>query len=223
MQKGGQGGLKHASAHALTLACRRHDNSAPAPRRRAAADCDNAAADQGCDTSKGFLDGCASAASATMNSTNFSGAYLYGVDFKEATIQGVNFTNAVLVGASFAGATLLRDPISGTTRFTAAFLQGAKLAEATTIDQVSFVDAFLDFTTGGNQLTLLLGGSNTDFHGWKARGSQVCLSVSYGRDDCARDQLDRHLSGRLAGRMRTGHEPPCGQAANPRWKVASST
>jgi uncharacterized protein YjbI with pentapeptide repeats len=182
---------------------------------------DNAAADQGCDTSKGFLDGCASAASATMNSTNFAGAYLYGVDFKEATIQGVNFTNAVLVGASFAGATLSRDPISGTTRFTAAFLQGAKLAEATRTDQVSLVDAFLDFTPGGNNLTLILDATHTAFHGWKAHGRQVCLSVSYGHPTTV-PETNSTLTCPDNGAGPCGqavNPPSCGEpGANPRWK-----
>jgi uncharacterized protein YjbI with pentapeptide repeats len=141
---------------------------------------DNAAADQGCDTSRGFLNGCASAKSATMNTTNFSGAYLYGVDFQGATTHGVQFANAVLVGASFAGA-LARDPnpnLGTLTRFTAAFLQGAKIREATTIDQVSFVDAFVDFRAGGNNLTLLLDGTHTAFHGWKAPGRRVIVQTA---------------------------------------------
>jgi len=181
---------------------------------------DNAAADRGCDTSNGFLDGCASAKNATMNSTNFSGAYLYGVDFQEATIRGVNFANAVLVGASFAGATLARDPIQGTlTRFTAAFLQGAKINEATTIDQVSFVDAFLDFTVGGNNLTLLLDGTHTVFHGWKERGRQVCLSVTYGNATTVPETISTlTCPDGGAGACGQAATPPCGQAANPRWE-----
>lgn len=180
---------------------------------------DNAAADQGCDTSKGFLDGCASAARATMTGANFAGAYLYGVDFKEATVRGVNFANAVLVGASFAGATLAWDPDRGTlTRFTAAFLQGAKIAEATLIDQISLVDAFLDFRAGGNNLTLLLDGTHTAFHGWKAPGQKVCLSVTYGNPTTV-PETNSTLTCPDGNPGPCGQPvtPPCGQAANPRW------
>jgi uncharacterized protein YjbI with pentapeptide repeats len=179
----------------------------------------NAAADMGCDTSKGFLNGCASAASATMNGTNFSGAYLYGVDFKNATIQGVQFTDAVLVGASFAGATVSADPSHGTlTRFTAAFLQGANLTA--TMNQVSFVDAFVDFTSGGNNLTLLLDGTHTAFHGWKAPGQSVCLSVSYGHPTAV-PETNSTLTCPDGGVGPCGPaaSPQCGEpGANPRWR-----
>jgi uncharacterized protein YjbI with pentapeptide repeats len=180
---------------------------------------DNPAADLGCDTTKGFLNGCASAAAATMNTTNFSGAYLYGVDFQEATIQGVQFTNAVLVGASFADATVSADPKLGTlTHFTAAFLQGANLAA--TMNQVSLVDAFVDFTSGGNNLTLLLDGTHTAFHGWKTPGQSVCLFVSYGHPTIVPETnstLTCPDGG--AGPCGPAASPPCGApGANPRWR-----
>ena len=113
-----------------------------------------------------------------------------------------------------------RDPIQGTlTRFTAAFLQGTKINEATTIDRVSFVDAFLDFTMGGNNLTLLLDGTHTAFHGWKARGRQVCLSVTYGNPTTVPETISTlTCPDGGAGACGQAATPPCGQAANPRWE-----
>ena len=138
---------------------------------------DNAAADTACDTSQGFLNGCASAAKATMTGTSFNGAYLYGVDFQGATVKSVNFQNAVLVGASFADAELSGDPNQGLTRFTAAYLQGARLGDTRSMDNVSFQDAFVDF--GANELAILLDGTHTAFHGWKTHGKNVCINVFY--------------------------------------------
>ena len=123
---------------------------------------------------------CASAAHATMNATSFDGAYLSGVDFQGATIKSVNFQSAVLVGASFAGAELSNDPNRAQTRFTGAYLQGARLGDTAQMENVSFQDAFLDFKPDGNNLFILLKGTHTTFHGWKTPGEDVCLFVTYG-------------------------------------------
>jgi uncharacterized protein YjbI with pentapeptide repeats len=110
-----------------------------------------------------------------MNATSFDGAYLYGVDFQGATVKSVNFHGAVLVGASFAGASLSSDPNRGQTRFTGAYLQGARLGDTAQMENVSFQDAFLDFNPNGNALFIKLDGTLADFHGWKTPGQDVCL------------------------------------------------
>jgi len=128
----------------------------------------------------GFTQNCASAQRATMNNTQFAGAYLYGVDFTHAKIQGVQFGNAVLIGANFDQAELSADTNIGTNSgFSSAFLQGTNLGTATLVG-TSLQGAFVDFTDGGNDMYLQLDGTHTVFPGWKTQGQQVCVFVFYG-------------------------------------------
>lgn len=128
---------------------------------------------------QGFTQSCASASGATMNNTQFGGAYLYGVDFTSTTVQGVQFGNAVLIGANFNGAKLSTDPSIGTeSGFASAFLQGANLASAT-LSGTSLAGAFLDFRPGGNDLYLQLDGTHTVFPNSKTPGQRVCVFAYY--------------------------------------------
>ncbi|MEA3413411.1 MAG: pentapeptide repeat-containing protein [Pseudomonadota bacterium] len=124
---------------------------------------------------------CATASGATLNNTQFGGAYLRNVVFSGQTmIQGVQFGNAVLIGADFTGATLSTDPGVGTeSGFTAAFLQGAKLGKAH-MTGTSLQGAFVDFRDGGNAIYLDLDGNHTNFPGWKTPGQKVCVWAVYG-------------------------------------------
>lgn len=166
--------------------------------------------------SQGFTQGCASAAGATMNNTQFPGAYLYGVDFTNATIQGVQFGGAVLIGANFAGAKLSTDPSVGTeSGFTFAFLQGANLAPAT-LTGISLQGAFVDFNTNGNDMYLLLDATHTVFEGWQPSGEKVCVFAFYSKPTTAPENNTTLIcpDGLAAGASGCGKT----EAANLRWK-----
>ena len=128
----------------------------------------------------GFTQGCATASYAVMDDTNFSNAYLFGVDFTNTTGQGVNFSGAVLVGANFNAATVAPDSIGTSSSFSGALLQGANLASLTLTGKVSFSDAYVDFTAGGNTINLVLSGNHTGFAGyWGQPGESVCAQMLY--------------------------------------------
>jgi uncharacterized protein YjbI with pentapeptide repeats len=133
------------------------------------------------DPHTGFTQQCASAKGATMDSTNFSDAYLYGVDFTDATAKGVGFGNSFLAGANFSGATLSSDSSSGVnTGFTGAFLQGANFQGVTIENGISLQDAFVDFGQSGNTIYLALSGNHTTFNGyWNTSGTPVCAEMDY--------------------------------------------
>jgi uncharacterized protein YjbI with pentapeptide repeats len=129
----------------------------------------------------GFTDGCATAAGAKMDGTNFGDAYLFGVDFSNATAVGVGFGNSFLAGANFEGATLSADPTSGVnTGFAGAFLQGTNLQGAILQNGISLQDAFVDFRSTGNTIYLALSGYHTTFNGyWNTPGESVCAEMVY--------------------------------------------
>ena len=132
-----------------------------------------------CDTSSGFTKGCASARRATLNNTQFTGAYLFGVDFTNATMTGVSFSNAVLIGSNFSGATLSFDSKIGTgAKLDFAYLQGTQLASAT-LNQTSLQGAFVDFSEEGNTFYLLLDEHHTKFPGYWGKSGPVCVSNTY--------------------------------------------
>ena len=134
-----------------------------------------------CAVQNGETNGCATAHGAVMNNTVFSGAYLFGVDFTNTQATGANFGNAVLVGANFDSATLASDPAAAsTTSFESAFLQGANLAGAKTLDHVSLASAFVDFNPKGNTVDIQLPGTHTQFPGyWGTSGNDVCAEPGY--------------------------------------------
>ena len=117
----------------------------------------------GCATSAsnsaGFTLGCASAQSANMTDTTFSNAYLYGVDFRSASILNVDFGQATLAGANFSGATIGTNSNGSATSFNRAYLQGTNL-DLATLSQADLTDAFIDFRSGGNLLSINLDGTN---------------------------------------------------------------
>jgi uncharacterized protein YjbI with pentapeptide repeats len=133
------------------------------------------------DPNTGFTPGCATAAGATMDSTNFSDAYLFGVDFTHATAKGVGFGNSFLAGANFDRARLSADASSGVnTGFTGAFLEGANLQGAILENGISLQDAFVDFRPSGNTIYLVLSGNHTTFSGyWNSVGAPVCAQMVY--------------------------------------------
>jgi uncharacterized protein YjbI with pentapeptide repeats len=130
----------------------------------------------------GFTCSCATAVGASMTRTDFSNAFLYGVDFKDSgtVINGVDFSGAILVGASFHGAKFQVDPSQGGAqpRFGGAFLQGTDLGTAS-LDSTSFLNAYVDFEPGGNQLQIVLGPNYTSWNGWEAPEQPVCVQVDY--------------------------------------------
>ena len=135
----------------------------------------------------GFTVGCASAHGANMSETRFGGAYLYGVDFTNASIAGVDFSDAVLVGANFAGALISPSADSGAvTDFLRAFLQGTNLDQAITLSHADLTDAFVDFRSGGNIISINLNGANHNSFACSTpstcvppSGQDVCVWVRY--------------------------------------------
>lgn len=179
----------------------------------------------GCVTSgsagAGFTTACASAAGANVKATRFDNAYLYGVDFSDTSIQGADFSQAVLVGANFAGATIDADATTGApTTFARAYLQGTNLDQAT-VSRVNFTDAFLDFRSGGNIISIELDGTNhnqftctTSVPCRPDTGESVCVFVRYPVTTVATDNTTITCpDGRGAG------PEGCGGATgdNPRW------
>ncbi len=133
-----------------------------------------------CAISSGFTQSCASAAGATLNNTIFSGALLFGVDFSGATIQGVQFGDAIVIGANFSNAKLSADTQVGTgSGFPGAFLQGTDLVDATQLQDISLLNAYVDFS-GANAFTMELSGNHTVFPGWQTPGEPVCIQLIYG-------------------------------------------
>lgn len=169
-------------------------------------------------SSTGSTGNCATAAGATMNSTQFTGAYLYGVDFSgDTTIRGVNFANAVLIGANFAGARLSRDRDRlSDTGFLGAFLQGTNL-EPASVNEVSLQNAFLDFSAS-NIVVLQLDGNHTSFPGWATPGQPVCVQAYYHHPTTVPDGNATLIcpDGLAAD---TNSPPGCGPAVqqNPHW------
>jgi len=130
----------------------------------------------------GFTCSCATAVGASMTRTDFSGAFLYGVDFAghNTTVNGVDFSGAILVGARFKDTQFLVDPSEGGAppNFSGAFLQGTDFTEVA-LDHVDFSNAFVDVTSDGNQMQVLLPTSYTGFAGWEAPNMPVCVSLDY--------------------------------------------
>ncbi len=167
---------------------------------------------------QGWTQNCATAAYATMNNTQFGGAYLFGVDFTHATVQGVQFGNAVLIGANFTAANLSADPTIGTNSgFSGSFLQGANLASAN-LNFISLANAFMDFTAGGNIVDMLLDGSHTVFPKyWNAPGGSVCAEPYYSKPTTVPTQ-----NGTVVCPDGNSHAGGCGPttSANLNWKSA---
>ena len=160
------------------------------------------------DPSTGFTNGCATASHATMDLTNFNGAYLFGVDFTGATAQGVNFGNSFLTGANFAAATLSADPSGSDTGFSGAFLQGTNLNGVILQNGISLENAFVDFAADGNIISLELGGEHTTFSGyWNTPGQPVCAQMVYSQPT-AIPQTDGNTTCPDGFRYQTG----CGDA-----------
>jgi uncharacterized protein YjbI with pentapeptide repeats len=133
---------------------------------------------------EGFTCRCSSAHGAVMTKTDFSGAYLYGVDFTEAQGQGVNFTEAVLTGANLKGAVISSDPRSGfKSTFFRSFLQGTDLKGTQLKDVPDLTDAFVDFSSSGNNLYIVLDGTNHNNFPCPdcspLKGKDVCVLVNY--------------------------------------------
>ncbi len=133
-----------------------------------------------CVISGGFTVKCATAASATLDGTQFTGAYLFGTDFTDVTAQGVFFKGAFLAGANFAGATFTAANNNGSdSGFQDAFLQGTNMAKVTLKNGISLDGAYVDFTPN-NTIFLVLGGAHTSFPGyWNTPGQSVCAEMNY--------------------------------------------
>jgi len=171
----------------------------------------------------GFTRGCASALHANMTDTKFDNAYLYGVDFANASIAGADFTQAVLAGANFSGASIGTDVNSGAvTLFKRAYLQGTNLDKAT-LSQADLTDAFVDFRSGGNLVTIDLDGTDHNQFACStpstcnpATGQNVCVFVRFAQTTVPVGNTTITCpDGLPAGPSGCGPADPAG--GNPRW------
>lgn len=124
---------------------------------------------------------CATAAGATMNSTDFTGAYLNGLDVSSATAQGADFSGALLVGVSFGNANLSNDPSNGTpTKFIGAFLQGANFGNAN-VANANFTNAYVTPETGAIMTFQLDAAAHASFAGYQAAAGSTpgCVFFTY--------------------------------------------
>jgi uncharacterized protein YjbI with pentapeptide repeats len=167
----------------------------------------------------GFTQGCASASRAVLSSTSFNNAYLYGVDFSNAVVEGTNFSNSVLIAATFSLAEFKADPTTGSApNLGAAFLQGAQLD--TELDDTTLAGAFVDFTSGGNTMYLLLNATHASFRGRTPANQPVCVLVGYSDPTTF---LSGIANSRALAACPNG-SPPCGPliASNARWDSPQS-
>lgn len=170
------------------------------------------------DKNTGFTNGCATASHATMDLTNFNSAYLFGVDFTGATAQGLDFGNSFLTGANFAGATLSADTSGSDSGFSGAFLQGTNLNGVILQNGISLENAFVDFTAGGNIISLKLGGEHTTFSGyWNTPGQPVCAQMVYTQPTTV-PQTDRNVTCPNESRYLTGCGAATPDGSNLHWK-----
>lgn len=128
----------------------------------------------------GFTSGCATAAGASLNSADFSNAYLSGVDLSGSDPRGAVFSNAILTGVHFDRANLARDPSSNArTDFSGAFIGGTSFADATATGS-TFTNAYVDFSDTGNCMLFRLAGGHTNFTGyWNEAGDSPCVLFAY--------------------------------------------
>jgi uncharacterized protein YjbI with pentapeptide repeats len=166
----------------------------------------------------GFTCACASAAGATMDGTKFVNAYLYGVDFSGATpLTNVDFSSAVLISSVFSGRTITKDKDStATSSFSAAYLQGARLAGAT-LDAITLKDAFVDFTQGGNDLSIVLSEAHTGFAGSTSSGA-VCVNPIYGSPTTVPFPTASSIICPDGSKNPDGCGNPAADGSNTRWK-----
>lgn len=124
---------------------------------------------------------CASLSGADLTRTDFSNAFLYGVDFRGATttLDGTKFTGAILTGASFEGAKFQAES-GAAPQFQGALLQGTIFDATANLAGATMFDAFVDFSTRGNNLFLLLGTRYTGFRGWSG-ASTPCVMLPYSK------------------------------------------
>jgi hypothetical protein len=87
-----------------------------------------------------------------------------------------------LSGANFAGASISTNPNDGTrTSFSRAFLHGTNLDKASTLSQADLTDAFVDFRSGGNIISIDLSGA--DHNQFACSNPATCKPPS-GEDVC---------------------------------------
>jgi uncharacterized protein YjbI with pentapeptide repeats len=131
----------------------------------------------------GFTKGCATASGSTMTGTKFINSYLYGLDLTDAKITGANFYQAILVGANFGGAkikTFVGD--ASVTNFFRAYMQGTNLEGANSLTEANLSNAFYDFRSGGNILSIALSSSHNQFA--RCSGPPTVCKVPAGQDVC---------------------------------------
>jgi uncharacterized protein YjbI with pentapeptide repeats len=123
---------------------------------------------------------CATAQIATLNQTNFSGAYLQGTDMSSTkNLESVNFAGAVLVDVRLSGATIAPDPTIGNPpSFKGALLQGANFG-GITVTSTDFTNAVVTTPTAGEVITVLLSDQNTQFAGYKASAGSTPGCVQF--------------------------------------------
>jgi uncharacterized protein YjbI with pentapeptide repeats len=136
----------------------------------------------------GFTINCASAYGATIDGTDFTGAYLYGVDFRMATITGATFLGAVLVASDFSTAQIGPGSNGRATSFVGAFLQGTNLDTAT-LTGVDLGKAYFDFNPNGAFIDINLSGANHNSFACSNPSTcirpppleDVCVEINYPR------------------------------------------
>lgn len=168
-------------------------------------------------TKTGFTCACASAAGATMDGTKFINAYLYGVDFSGSTpLTNVNFNSAIVISAVFAGRTITADDdSSATSGFALSYLQGALLA-GTNLAKITLKDAWVDFTSGGSDLSIVLSEAHTQFAGSTISGP-VCVNPFYGNATTVPSPTPGTVICPNGTRNSGGCGLPASDGSNPNW------
>jgi uncharacterized protein YjbI with pentapeptide repeats len=180
------------------------------------------AAGSPCTQTNEFTNECASAHGALMEDTDFEGAFLAGTDFSNTNIVRVRFGNATLTGASFQSATIQANPTNRGSEFSKALIQGTDFTNAVLSKGISFADAFVDFTPGGNTFVVELSGAHTNFAGyWSTPGADVCTKVFYKQGTVtpitsSADQCPNHYS------YASGCGPASVDGSNLNWKSTLS-
>jgi len=128
---------------------------------------------------------CASAYGASMDSTQFSNAYLAGVDMSSTRANGASFSGAMLFGASFKDAILNRNTSTGAaTDFSYAFLQGADFTNAQVANAI-FTNAYADSGSGPSCIQTNLNTEYTGFPGLLvANASGQCIAGAQRAPTC---------------------------------------
>ncbi|MBE0612985.1 MAG: pentapeptide repeat-containing protein [Burkholderiales bacterium] len=128
---------------------------------------------------------CASAYGASMDSANFSNAYLAGTDMGNTRANGAIFSGAMLFGTSFKNANLNRNAATGAaTDFSFAFLQGADFTNSQ-VQSANFTSAYVEGDDSANCIQTDLNNEYTGFPGLLvANSAGACVAGTQRAPTC---------------------------------------